>query len=313
MSTNQKQLAKNTLIIGCGYLGNELVKQLRLLNLNYTITGTVRGQSSAQKLMIKGVKPLFLEVTQPLTFAAIHPAVQCDELDVYYMVPPGRNNNTHNPTQTVIEGITNTIKYLNTANIRKAILVSSTAVYGQNKGQTINANTPAIPFGNRSKILHEGEKIWLSSGKNFHVLRLAGIYGPKRIIGLAAVRNGSPIIGNPQALLNLIHVEDAASLLISIMHSDTAGQIELGCDGNTISRQDYYNSLAKLISVPPPQVLSTEEAVKQFGLYTQRLQNTPSRSLSNALTCERTGWSPKHTNFISSIKAILLKQRNNIH
>src|SRR5690606_32470575 len=131
----------------------------------------------------------------------------------------------------ILGGIAYTINALRTAkNLRRAVLTSSTAVYGQTGGERVDADTPPQPIGERAQLLVKGEGWWLESNSPAHVLRLAGLYGPGRIVGFNAVREGAPLVGDPNAMLNLIHVDDAVSLLLAMMQAPSPGLIELGCD-----------------------------------------------------------------------------------
>ena len=303
------QLAPAALIIGCGYLGKHLAIKLRELRPDITLFGAVRSQDSARKLAGLGVKPLLADVTQPITLAAAQPAMATQTLDAYYMVPPGRAGSHPGPEATINKGITNANKMLGGLDIRKAVLVSSTAVYGQSNGELVNAETSPNPQSERANLLYHGEQLWLNANTRNHVLRLSGIYGPKRIVGLKAVSENAPIVGNANALLNLIHVDDAVQLLLAMMQSQTAGRIELGTDGMPRQRVDYYNMLADLIAAPKPAVLDDQQAAEQLGLNLERLRRASSKRLDNTLTRERTGWSPQHTDLQQSIHEILLAAR----
>lgn len=307
--TASPDLAPAALIVGCGYLGMHLAARLR--QRDRTVFGTTRSETRARQLAGIGVRPMIVHVTQPLTLAALRPALEAEALDVYYMVPPGRPDRSPNPRQTVVGGTAHVLKALRNshANVRRAILVSSTAVYGQTAGQRINADTPPEPPGQRGRILLEGEAHWLGTSPAYHVLRLAGIYGPTRIIGEKALHDGAPLIGNPDALLNLIHVEDAAELLLAMMTASAPGRIELGCDGNPVPRLEYYTHLAHRLGVPPPEIVDDEQAAKQFGLNLDRLRRSSSKALDNIATCQRTGWTPRYPTFRQGLDAALAAQR----
>lgn len=291
------------LIVGCGYLGSELAK--RLLAERRTVYATTRTQAKARQLAGLGLRPMLVHVTQPVTLAAIRPALQEPLLDVFYMVPPGRPGRSPSPRQVVLGGIAHMVKTLRQANVRKAVLVSSTAVYGQQGGCHVDADTPPDPIDERGKLLLEGEKLWLAAGEQYHVVRLAGIYGPNRIVGLRAVRENAPLVGNPANLLNLIHVHDAAELLLCVAAAPEAGRVELGCDGHPVQRGEYYDYLAKQLGVAPPRVLDDLAAAFELGLNISRLKRASSKALDNIRTCQRTGWTPQYPNFRVGLSTLL--------
>ena len=295
--------AHTALIFGCGYLGRRLARSL--IADGVRVFGTTRSQHRGSELNAMGIRPLFVSITQRLTFAALKPALEADALDVYYLIPPGRADASPSPRQVILGGIAYTINALRTApNLRRAVLTSSTAVYGSTTGELVDADTPAHPTGERAQLLLDGERLWLDSGLPAHVVRLAGLYGPDRVVGLSAVRQNAPLLGDPQALLNLIHVDDAADLLRAVMLSPAAGRVELGCDGSPVARIDYYSHLADRLGVPPPRVLTADEAAAQLGVRAQRLQRTVSKACDNIPTCQRTGWAPRYGHFRDGLDAV---------
>ncbi len=299
------RLAESALIIGCGYLGRVLAR--RLLDRGLTVYGTTRSQQNAEELFALGVRPMLLAVTQRPTFASLRPALEAPSLDVYYLVPPGQpHDDNPSPRNIILGGIAYTINALRTARgLRRAILTSSTAVYGQTDNARVDADTPAQPASERAALLLRGEELWLESGLPTHVLRLAGLYGPGRIVGFKAVVEGAPLVGNPDAMLNLIHVEDAADLLIAMMESDAVGRIELGCDDRPTPRLAYYTKLAQRLNVAPPRVLNDPAALAQLGINTTRLARSSSKTCDNTSTCRRTGWRPRYSDVDQGLDAIL--------
>lgn len=296
-------LAPHALIVGCGYLGRTLARGL--LDRGVTVFGTCRSMDRAAELAALGVRPLVLAVTQPVTLAALRPALEAPSLDVYYMIPPGRNGALPSPRQVILGGAAHVLKQLRHASVRSAVLVSSTAVYGQTTGERVDADTPPAPADERSTLLLDGERLWRAAGEQFRVLRLAGLYGPGRVIGATAVREGSPLVGNPQALLNLIQVDDAADLLLAMATCESAGPVELGCDGTPVPRIDYYTYLARRLGVAPPTVVDDARAAITLGLNLDRLRRASSKALDNIPTCRRTGWSPKYPHFRLGLEACL--------
>jgi nucleoside-diphosphate-sugar epimerase len=303
MTASNGNLASTALIVGCGFLGQRLAR--RLIDRGLTVLGTTRTERRMPELADMGIQPLMVSVTEPLTFAALKPALEAEALDVYYMVPPGRPGNSPSPRQVVLGGTAHMVKQLKHANLRRAMLVSSTAVYGQQHGEVVDADTPPEPVDDRGKLLHEAEQFWLESGEPYHVLRLAGLYGPGRVVGLKAVSEGSPLVGDPQKLLNLIHVEDAARLAIAMMEAAAPGRVELGCDGHPVPRADYYAHLADKLGVDRPAMLDDAQAAAQFGLSADRLRRSSNKALDNIITCQRTGWSPEFANFREGVETVL--------
>lgn len=283
------------LIVGGGYIGRRLIPRLRAQGR--TVFATTRSPDKARELASLDAYPLLLDVTQRVTFASLRPALDCPALHVFYLVPPGRPDADPPPNRVVLEGISNTVAALRRANVRAAVLTSSTSVYGQAGGVRVDADTPPHAPEPRSKLLLQGEQLWLDAGDAFRVVRLAGLYGPGRVIGLAAVRDAAPLVGDPGAILNLIHADDAADLLIAMTNAPAAARVELGCDDRPGPRIDYYRHLAALLGVAPPAVLDSPRQQRELGINPERLRRTSSKICDNAPTKRRTGWEPRFFDF----------------
>lgn len=298
-----RAMTTTALIIGCGFLGTRIAQRLRARGDAVYATRTAPPGAAAMAKL--GAHGLICDVTQPVTLAALEPAIDAEALDVYYLVPSGRNRSVAERRAVAIDGMNHVLARLAKANLRRAVLVSSTAVYDRGDGATVNADTPADPVSPHGRLLHEQEQTWLAAGPQYRVLRLAGLYGPGRIIGKQALRDGAPLVGNPGALLNLIHVDDAADLAIAMADSDHAARIELGCDGSPAPRLDYYRHLAGLIEAGDPIVLSDDDAEKILGLSAARLKRSSSKVCDNTPTCKRLNWQPRYTDYRAGLEASL--------
>ncbi|MEM6332584.1 MAG: NAD-dependent epimerase/dehydratase family protein [Planctomycetota bacterium] len=316
-----------TLIIGCGYLGHALARKLlehaAASDTPRPIWATTRSETKARALFELGLRPALLHVTQPLTFASLRPALDHPApLDVVYLVPPGRPSSRDaaapTPRQTVVGGIATTLKQLrHAANLRRLVLASSTAVYGHQPcppNAPLQAESPALADSPRARLLLDGETLWLNAndqpsfantGAAFHVLRLAGIYGPGRVIGKRAVAEGHPLAGDPDAPLNLIHVDDAADALLAMLDPNrTPAPIELAADGHPIPRRDYYAAVAKHLGVDPPAALPPAAAL-DLGIDPARLKAASHKHLDPASTRDRLAWQPQHPNALNELPALI--------
>ncbi|MEM1209534.1 MAG: NAD-dependent epimerase/dehydratase family protein [Planctomycetota bacterium] len=306
-----------TLIIGCGYLGRALARRLLDRDDAGPVWATTRSDDRARELFDLGLRPILLQVTQPVTFAALRPALDHPgPLDVVYLIPPGRPGGAPTPRQTVVGGTSHTVKHLRRVpGLRRAVLGSSTAVYGHHPcppHPPLTAEAQTDPTNPRARLLLDGEKLWLHANNDpehasgsFHTLRLAGIYGPGRVVGRHAVAEGHPLVGDPDATLNLIHVVDAADCLLAMLNPlrDPA-RIELAADGRPITRRRYYHALAQALGVDPPQHLTLDQAAG-LGIDTARLRAAASKALDPRTTRERLVWSPRHPSVLDALPELI--------
>jgi nucleoside-diphosphate-sugar epimerase len=234
--------AVSFLIIGCGYLGVRVAARcaaggepLALVSRDAARARVLGDGFSARTFVGDYHSPALLD------FAAVLPP----PLHVFCLLPPGGCADaagTLAPLQRLVA-------MLATLAPASAILSSSTGVYGD-AARTVTAESSCLASGPRERRLAEIEACWLELPVA-RVLRLAGLYGPGRIVGLAGVRAGAPVAGDPDAWLNLIHIEDAAALLLR-MTARAGARVELGSDGTPVTRRDYYRTLAATAGAPPP-------------------------------------------------------------
>jgi nucleoside-diphosphate-sugar epimerase len=69
---------------------------------------------------------------------------------------------------------------------------------------------------------------------------------------------GAAIPGSPDAYLNLLHVDDAASAVLAAAdHDSTSGEIFLVSDGHPITRREYVEALAARQGIVAPPLDGT--------------------------------------------------------
>ncbi|MCG3202928.1 MAG: hypothetical protein NFCOHLIN_02814 [Gammaproteobacteria bacterium] len=280
----------NALIIGCGYLGRALAA--RLLAAGYSVHGTVREGTGVERLRTLGVSPLVLQVGDPHSYGPLRTTLYAHgPWHVYYCVPPGTGPDP--PAD-----IARLAAVLAEHGPRRAVLASSIAVYGDRGGDSVDAATPAVPTNGRGQCLKHIEDAWLPLGGGARIVRLAGLYGPGRIIGMTTLLHGQCVAGDPEDLLNLIHVDDAAALLQAVAEGGGAATIELGADGLPLRRRDYFEHLAARLGLPC-----------QFGRAEGTVGLVPHHRRSRACridpTCARTGWQPRHRDALRALDHLL--------
>jgi nucleoside-diphosphate-sugar epimerase len=96
-------------------------------------------------------------------------------------------------------------------------------------------------------------------------LRLAGIYGPGRVPYLDKLKNGEPIAAPAIGWLNLIHVDDAATVVLAAerwLDQAPGDGPHLFCvsDGHPVVRGNYYREAARLIGATPPRFVAPDPA-----------------------------------------------------
>ena len=172
---------------------------------------------------------------------------------------------------------------------------SSTVVY-PSRGQLIDANSEVELDGARADRQFRLESIMRSIDADVKIVRLAGLYGPGRIIGKKSIENGELIRGSGDSWLNLVHVEDAAGLLMKVMGSDSAADVELGSDGRPVKRVEYYRELSNALACPTPVfddvAITRRHASEQAGRLSTAISGRFFLAPSTSPAASRTRYEP---------------------
>jgi nucleoside-diphosphate-sugar epimerase len=70
-----------------------------------------------------------------------------------------------------------------------------------------------------------------------------------------AIKAGEPITGDADKWLNLIHVEDGASVVVAADDHARAGSLYNVSDNSPVRRRDFYTKLADVLGAPQPRFL----------------------------------------------------------
>jgi nucleoside-diphosphate-sugar epimerase len=149
------------------------------------------------------------------------------------------------------------------ADTKRFIYISTTGVYGPADGGWVDEVTPTDPRreGGRASLAAEQIIATHPLGQRSVVLRLAGIYGPGRVPFLKELRAGEPIAAPATGWLNLIHVEDATTVVVVAVETtlSAAGpQIYCVSDGRPVERGEFYSEVARQIGAAPPRFIEPD-------------------------------------------------------
>jgi len=257
------------LIFGCGYLGQRVGQ--RWLERGERVVAVTRSADSAEHLAGLGFEALIADVTRPETLGQL-PAAET----VLYAVAYGRDNSLSR-TQVQVDGLRAALDALRQPP-RRLVYVSSTSVYGQCQGGWVDEDTPCQPDREQGRVALAAEEVVRSHpvSPNAVVLRLAGLYGPGRIPFLRDLADGRPLAVAADAVVNLIHVDDAAEVVLAAAERAEPPVTLLVSDGHPVLRREFYRHLAELLGLGPPTFLDAKpaDAPSRRGFGNKRVRNT---------------------------------------
>lgn len=244
------------LIVGCGYLGHRAAKMF--LQRGDTVAALTRSPERAEEWRGEGIDPVVGDVLDPSSLALLPEVDLC-----LYSVGYDRNASADKRT-VYVDGLENVLSAIQ-SKAERLIYVSSTSVYGQNAGEWVDENSPTEPTGPDGQICRDAELLvhrYFPSTRGGHravILRLAGIYGPGRLIGRKEqLMNQVPLKADPEGWLNLIHVDDAVQVLERLTVSEQIASgfpaaLYLVSDETPLRRSEFYGAFAQRIGAPSPR------------------------------------------------------------
>ena len=280
------------LIVGCGYLGKRVAQKWK--QLGHQVHVLTRSEQTAGRFQQQGWIPHIGDVTNPDSLMDL-PEVT----EVLYAV--GHDKNAPSSMMDVYcQGVKNIIEQLPQIPER-FIHISSTGVYGQSDGGSVNETTIADPRRPAGIAMLAAEQVVCQSrlAKQAVSLRLGGIYGPQRIPYLEQIKTGQPLEVPADGLLNLIHVEDAANIVEWMCLQKPQHPLYLVTDAVPVSRRQYLNEIASILRAPPVtfNTAAPEHPASQRAVGSKRID-------SDRLNCEfQFPW--KYPSYREGLAAIL--------
>lgn len=271
-----------TLIVGCGYIGLPLA--LRLQREGDEIAAWVHSPSSA--------KALGKHHFQKIIAGNVADDSLWKDLDAYDRVvhcASSGGGKAETYREVFLEGVRRMVQYQPQA---RRLLVSSTSVYGQNRGEIVTEESAAEPATETGKILRETEEVVLGAGSI--VVRSSGIYGPQRGVLFAKLRRGEAVIeGDGARWINQIHRDDLVSAIAFLLERGEPGRIYNASDDAPVTHLDYYAWCSQFLGVPlPPH--GPVNLQRKRGVTNKRVANAKLRAL---------GWEPQYPSFREGLAA----------
>lgn len=233
------------LIAGCGYVGSQA--GLFLQGKGRTVVGLRRNVAS--------IPPSIPRISADLVTGTGLDTIPEDVDQLLYAASPG-DGSEESYRQAYLDGPArlNELFKARGQNIRRAVLLSSTGIYGDRGGDWVDEDTPPEPDTITGKVLEAAERAFLDGWQGTGVvLRLGGIYGPGRTRLLEMVRSGrARCPGGDTVYSNRIHRDDAARASIFLLDHPHASGVYLGVDTEPADLCTIYRWMASEMGAPTP-------------------------------------------------------------
>ncbi len=244
-------------IVGCGDIGRRLA--LLWGEEGTPVSALARSPQSAHRLEALGVVPVAGDLDEPATLAGLPTKGAL----VYYLAPPPPGGDSDPRVQAFLDRIPPGEEP------ERIVYMSTTAVYGDLRGEWATEETPPAPGTSRGRRRLNAENAFCAWGGERNVpvvvLRVAGIYGPGRL-PVEKVREGAPVLAESESpFSNRIHSEDLARICVAAAKRGRAGAVYNVSDGRPGTMAQYHYAVADLLGVPRPPAVTMDEARRVMG------------------------------------------------
>ena len=240
-------------LAGSGYLGGYIIDLILHNQYNFSIKEVCRTQKNIST-SVENIIRDFDQEKIDLKFV--------ENSTIIYMAPPSTLSNKD-------ERIGNFIKNISDLKIKKIIYTSTSGVYGDRGGRTVDENTEVSPITERAtrRVDAENQLIKFSKKNDIKliILRVPGIYGKGRL-PIDRVKLREPLVNiNESRITNIIHVEDLARICIASIALENEMEIINVSDGSPIKTTKYYEYVYAAINIELPEYITFDQALQTYS------------------------------------------------
>ena len=232
------------LIAGCGYVGASLGESLAAQG------DVVWGLRRRRVDVVDPIRPVCADLSEPASLCELPADV---DYVVYAVSADAFTQEAYR--RAYVDGLVNLQSVLEGRGARgpsRLLYVSSTGVYGQTDGESVDEDSAARPLGFSGRLLLEGERCALGSSIPTVVVRLGGIYGPGRTRLIERVRDQAGCVAGFRRYTNRIHRDDCVGVLAHLMRLESPRSLYVAVDDQPATELEVMRWLALRLGAPPP-------------------------------------------------------------
>ena len=244
-------------IIGCGYVGLELARQLVD---DHEVVGVRRSADGIDAIEATGATAVRADLTEAADLAAV------PDVDAVVFAASSGGRGPTAAERVYVDGLETVIEAFGgrDAPPERLVYTSSTGVYGDHDGRWVDETTEPTPTTEKTRVLLEAERVAREyaavHGIDGRVVRFAGLYGPGRY-RLRRYLEG-PVT---EGYLNMLHRDDAAGIVRFALEA-TGDPVLLAVDDEPVDKHDFADWLADECGVARPPKRSKAERLEGAAL-----------------------------------------------
>jgi nucleoside-diphosphate-sugar epimerase len=291
-----EKLARSRLVVfGCGYVGAAAAAQAQARGM--AVTALTRNAANAVLLREEGIETVVADLAGDAWHGRIAGSPDF-VLNCVSAAAPDVDGYRH----SYVAGMASILAWARRhGTIGTLVYTSSTSVYPQDGGMTVDETAPATGGGEHARVLLEAENLLAGSAgacERWFILRVAGIYGPGRHHLLDQVRSGRAS-GTGEPHLNLAHRDDIVAAILACFGAPArvANRMFNVVDDSPARKAEVVAWLVRRLGVPPPR-LTGEPAGGRRAV-------TRDRVITNAQIKAALGWRPRYPSYREGYENLL--------
>lgn len=290
---------KRLVIFGCGYIGSAVAEAAMAAGAR--VEALTRNPNKAAALRAAGLTKV---VVADLASSDWHSQLEPSPDFVVNTVSSGGPENYR---RAYVGGMQSILTWTSDASspVGTMVYTSSTAVYPQGGGVTVDETADAPGATPNGAIIRESEELLENMPAHactrWFILRLAGIYGPDRHHLLDHLRSGATTLnGSGSHRLNLAHRDDIVAAILACLQapSSVGREIFNVADRAPARRSEVVHWLAEQLGRPVPAFDGTS-TVRRGGA------PMPDRVIASGKIQRMLGWQPRYPDYLAGFGVIL--------
>ena len=293
-------MLKNIYIIGCGYIGKKIADLL--LAKNVSSHCFVKSETSKETCSNMGIPVTQFDLDKISLTLSKSQLKKFDKSTFAYLAPPQRMGLTDERVEHFIAALESV-----DAVPHKIVLISTTGVYGDCKGEWIDESRATRPQADRAyrRLSAETQLIEYCEKNNvqYVVFRVPGIYASDKL-PVKRLTSGEPIVSAADSgYTNRIHADDLSALCVEALLEKVTLGVYNCCDGQPSTMNDYFTKVADALGYPRPIEISLSEAKQTLsaGMLSYLAE---SKRISNKKLLKHFKTEFKYPNLVSGLKSL---------
>lgn len=236
LEQNANIKTKSALIVGCGYVGSKLLRYLH--KAGWKVHGIRRKQSN---------NPQILSVDISASFSIL------GSYDIIFYMISADKYDSESYQNAYVTGVTNTLTAIRESKkTPRFIFVSSTSLFSENNGGTVDESSQIEKFDFSKKYLAQGEALVAESGLSYCIVRFSGIYGPGRCQMINSIKDQTAKQKLSPCISNRIYIDDCVGVLSHIANLKNSSSLYIASDCEPTPYNEVLRWLSRHLEMPEP-------------------------------------------------------------